>query len=224
MNLNLAFLLSAIHEGPTRLDHPLHLADLRKSGLTDETIRLQRFTDVPPHMIDQLLGFATPKVTSAYLIPFADPRGGWLDFIRLKIFPPFTDRRGQLVKYLQPRDSGVQLYFPVSVLERTLHGDADDPLCVVEGEKKALAVAQFGHPTVGISGVEGWHAAGSRTLLPAFDDIGLRGRLVDLLPDGDVDTNPHVAAAVRRLADALIARGARPRLVLLPATLPEQAP
>src|SRR5262245_14702815 len=64
---HLDFLLSAVYDGPTRLDHPEHVADLRKSGLAAMTIRLQKLTDVPPHMIDQLLGFETPKIRSAYL-------------------------------------------------------------------------------------------------------------------------------------------------------------
>jgi hypothetical protein len=50
MNPHLAFLLSSVYDA-TRLDHPEHLADLRKSGLTDETIRAQKITDVPPHII-----------------------------------------------------------------------------------------------------------------------------------------------------------------------------
>ena len=41
-------------------------------------------------MIDQLLGFPAPKITSAYVIPFPDPRGGWMDHIRMKVFPSIT--------------------------------------------------------------------------------------------------------------------------------------
>ncbi len=77
MNREMEFLLSAVYERTTL--HPEHLADLRKSGLTDETMRAQKIRTVPPHMIDALLGFAAPKVASAYLIPFASPRGGWMD-------------------------------------------------------------------------------------------------------------------------------------------------
>src|SRR5262245_18544885 len=83
---HLDFLLSSIYD-PHRLDHPSHLEDLRRSGLTDDTIRLQKITDVPPALIDRILGFSTPKVTSAYLLPFADPRGGWMDHTRMKVFP-----------------------------------------------------------------------------------------------------------------------------------------
>src|SRR5262249_49854782 len=161
-----------------------------------------------------LLGFPAPSVVSAYLIPFADPAGGWLDHVRLKVFPPFKDARGQTVKYLQPRGSDVRLFFPLATLAAVLAGEA--PLWCVEGEKKALAVAQLGLPAVGFCGIEGWHVAGKRTLLPEFEVIPLRGRVVELVPDGDVQTNRNVRRGAEGFALALANHGARPRLVTLP--------
>jgi hypothetical protein len=211
VNSSLAFLLSDALPGSL---HPEHRADLRKSGLTDQTIGLHRVRSVPPSMFGSLLGFDMPSVRSAMVIPFPDPAGGFMDHIRLKIFPPQRDRAGHSVKYLQPRRSGVRLFYPRITLEEMLHGHA--PLWLVEGEKKSLAVAQLGLPAVGFCGVEGWHLTGSRTLLPDFEAIPLQHRVVELAIDGDVHTNPHVARAARRLADALRARGAQPRLVVLP--------
>ena len=49
---HLEFLLSVIYD-----KDPLtreHLADIKKSGLTDETIAMQKLRSVPPHMIPQL--------------------------------------------------------------------------------------------------------------------------------------------------------------------------
>ena len=57
-----------------------------------------------------------------------------------------------------------------------------EPLDLCEGEKKALSVAQLGLPAVGICGIEGWHLAGTRDLHPDLDDVGLRGRIVTLIP------------------------------------------
>jgi hypothetical protein len=210
MNRHLDFHLSSLYDDFLA---PEHLADLRKSGLTDETIRLQKIRTVPPHMIDQLLGFAAPKVTSAYLLPFASPRGDWFDHVRMKVFPSIVTDSG-LIKYLQPRRSGVRIYFPVAALEAVLH--STEPLYLVEGEKKALAVAQLGLPAIGICGVEGWHLAGSRALHPDLDDAGLNGRAVYVVPDSDVRSKPAVSAAVRRLGDALATRGAEGRLLLVP--------
>jgi hypothetical protein len=165
-------------------------------------------------MIGSLLGFDMPSIRSAMAIPFPDPAGGFMDHVRLKIFPPQKDRAGHSIKYLQPRRSAIRLFYPLIPLEQVLHGSA--PLWLVEGEKKALAVAQLGLPAVGFCGVEGWHLTGSRTLLPDFEAIPLQQRVVELAIDGDVHTNPHVARAARRLADALRAQGAQPRLVVLP--------
>jgi Domain of unknown function (DUF3854) len=207
----LELFVSRIFDGPLA---PEHLADLRKSGLTDETITRQKIRSVPPHMIEQLLGFDPRGVVSAYLIPFPNPLGGWLDHVRLKVFPTLTTERGT-VKYLQARGSGVRLFFPVATLPAVLTSNV--PVWAVEGEKKSLSVAQLGLPAVGLCGIEGWHRGGTRELLSDFDAIPLRGRLVELVPDGDVQSNPHVTRGVRRFADALQAREARVRLVRLPA-------
>jgi hypothetical protein len=102
-------------------------------------------------------------------------------------------------------------------LREALEGEA--PPWLVEGEKKALAVAQLGLPAVGFCGVEGWHVAGARRLLPDFDAIRLRDRIVELLPDGDYQTNPDVKRAVQRFGSALTLRGAQARVVLLPSEL-----
>ena len=197
VNPHLAFLLSGVYDGALA---PAHLADLRKSGLTDETVAANFIRSVPPSMIPRLLGFDAPKVVSAYVIPFADPRGGWLPHVRLKVFPTYTTDKGT-TKYLQPAASGVRIFFPVAALDAVMH--SDEPLYLVEGEKKALAVAQTGLPAVGLCGIEGWHTKGSRDLHPDLDDIGLRGRVVNVIPDADARTNPAVHAAVRRLGAAL---------------------
>jgi hypothetical protein len=135
----------------------------------------------------------------------------------MKVFPAFEHARGQTVKYLQPPSSGVRLYFPVATLPAVLQ--SGEPLWVIEGEKKSLAVAQLGLPAVGICGIEGWHAAGSRTLLHDFEHINLR-RAVKIVPDADVRSNPAVAGATNRFAEALERRGARAQIVMLPAEMP----
>jgi hypothetical protein len=208
MNPTLALLLSDLYDGALA---PEHLADLRKSGLTDPTMHRQKIRSVPPDLIDRLLGFPTPKVTSAYLIPFADPRGGWMDHIRLKVFPPHTDAQGRSVKYLQPKRSGVRLYFPLVMLPAVRQ--STDPLYMVEGEKKALAVAQTNLPTVGLCGIDGWHVNRSAALHPDLDDVGFDGRVVHVLPDADHPPPPAVAHILRGLAEACTARGASEVLV-----------
>src|SRR5262249_43333457 len=161
--------------------------------------------------IESLLGF-NMNFTSAYLIPFADPRGGWMDHIRMKIFPPSKTKDGT-VKYLQPRKSGQRIFFPLATLEAALR--SVEPLYLVGGEKKSLAVAQLGSPAIGMCGVEGWHAAGSHDLHADFHDVVLRGRVVNVVPDADVRTNLAVNRAMQGLARALAARGATVKLVMV---------
>ena len=193
---------------------PEHLADLRKSGLTDSTLRVHRIRSVPAALIGQLLGFDMATVRSAVLIPFPHPAGGFMDHVRVKVFPALTDADGHTTKYLQPRGSGVRLYFPLPALGAVLNGTA--ALWALEGEKKSLAVAQLGLPAIGFCGIEGWHCARSRELLPDFDPIPLRGRTVEVVPDSDWRVNPNVERGALRFAEALERRGARPRLVVLP--------
>jgi hypothetical protein len=101
--------------------------------------------------------------------------------------------------------------------------EGERPLWIVEGEKKSLAVAQLGLPAIGFCGVEGWHQRGSRMLLADLDAIRLRDRIVEVVPDGDYQDNPNVRRVITRLGDALAVRGARPRAVILPRELPDEA-
>jgi hypothetical protein len=187
-------------------------------------------------LIDHILGFRSARVRSAYLIPFPAPRGGWLDHVRLKVFSDEggDDVRGEHVeaprsrerysynngtrKYLVRRAAPPRLFFPLATMATALAGR--EPLWLCEGPKKALAVAQLGLPTIAIESPWSWHVKGSKDLLADFDEIGLRHRVIELVPDGDYFTNPAIARAWLQLADAFRTRGARPRVVRLPETAP----
>jgi hypothetical protein len=223
VNPHLELLLSTAYDGNLA---PAHREDLEKSGLVKDIIHAQ------------FLGFDIPAITSALLFPFRAPAGGFMDHTRMKIFPTLVkvtrdgtthwipaadqapeDAKHETVKYLQPKGSLPRLYFVAACRREVLDGDA--PLWCVEGEKKSLAVAQLGHAAVGFCGVEGWHQKGATSLITDFDAIRLRDRIVELLPDGDYVTNPAVKRAIQRFGGALLARGARPRVVLLPSELPQ---
>jgi hypothetical protein len=104
-------------------------------------------------------------VRSAYLIPFLDPCGGWLDHVNVKVFGDglARDVRGDDIdehrgrwrynggqrKYLVRRQSAPRLYFPIPTMRQALEDGA--PLWLVEGMKKALAVSQLDLPAVGLS-------------------------------------------------------------------------
>jgi hypothetical protein len=214
VNPHLDFLVSVLYDDCL---HPEHRADLRKSGITDATIWLQKIRTIPPSMLEELAGFSVPaSVTSAFVLPFFDTTGRLTSHIRLKIFPSLTTPQGRS-KYLQPRKSGVRIYFPLAALDAVLH--STETLHIVEGEKKSLAVVQLGLAAIGICGIEGWHLAGSKDLHPDLDDVGLQGRVVNIIPDADLQTNPAVNNAVNRLARALERRGASVNLTVLPLEL-----
>jgi hypothetical protein len=200
-----------------------HLADLQKSGLREETIRAAKLRSVPPDLIARVVGFSDSvlrEVRSALLFPYPDPRGGFMPHPRIKVFPALVGRDGHQFKYLQPRGTPPRLYFPSVALDAILRSDR--VLWCVEGEKKALSLAQLDLPVVGLAGIEGWHRRGSTDLLPDFQAIPVLGRTVKVWPDGDWRTNPHVARGVERFAEALSRRGARVRLVIPPDRLPSR--
>jgi hypothetical protein len=229
MNPYFEHLLSHVYDGALA---PEHLADLDKSRLGQDIVAEQVIRSVPPDVIPRLI-FDRPGIRSALLFPFRSPAGGFMPHIRMKVFPTLvkverngrtrwiaeadrtsSDIKHETLKYLQPKDTPPRLYFVSRCLREVCEGT--EPLWFCEGEKKALHIAQMGLPAVGFCGVELWHTKGSRDLLPDFDAIRLRDRVVEVVVDGDYQTNDHVKRAVRRLGDALAERGARPRVVLLP--------
>jgi len=157
VNPHLALLLSAAY--PRGLA-PEHLADLRKSTITDETIRAQHIMSVPPAMFGRLLGFDVPDVRSMMLLPFLASGAGFIGHVRVKIFPELKGKDCHSTKYLQPRGSSPRLYFVTCCMDSVLRGDG--PVWFVEGEKKALSVGQLGLSAVGFSGAEGWHRSGAK--------------------------------------------------------------
>jgi Domain of unknown function (DUF3854) len=213
VNPQLEFLLSSVYDGALA---PAHRADLEKSNITDASRIAQGIRSVPPSDFDRLLGFHVPTAAqSLMLIPYPDPDGGYVDMFQVKLFPALEDGDGHVVtKYLQPRGSAPRLYFVRSVLSAVM--DPTVPLYLVEGAKKAIAAAQLGLAAIGFNGIQGWHVRGSRALLEDFARLPLRGRPVKVMADGDVRTNPAVERGAGDLAEAIEARGARARVVLLP--------
>jgi Domain of unknown function (DUF3854) len=231
----LRLLMSPIYAGALAADH---WADLEKS-MTAETIRAHGFRSVPPSMIRPLLGWDSPRICSAYILPYPDPLGvmleragrpawPWMDHVVLRLFPPFKprDKNGQetrgTIKYGQPKGTPPRLFFPLQGLAEVI-GSSDQPLWLIEGAKKSLAAAQLGFAAVGFAGVQAWHAKGSRELLPDCELIPLGSRVVEIVPDSDVQSNRDAARGIELLGHALAERGARPRIVLLPAAPPALA-
>jgi hypothetical protein len=222
---------------------PQHLADLRKSGLTDETVAACGvYSEADPRRVKELLGgYLNVKAAAALgpclAFPFLAADGSpmtWLPegakggaaprpFVRLKPDRP-RNRDGKAVKYESPHKGGNRAYLPPGV--GAALADPTVPLLLVEGEKKALAGTQAGFPTLGLSGVWNWalkrpkdaggRGTGPRRLIGDLDSVRWSGRKVAVVFDSDLKDKPEVAWARWHLAQVLAARGADVRVADLP--------
>ncbi len=194
-----------------------HLAELRASGLTDETIAASGVRSETSHAaLRQILNWpAMPKrMASGIVFRFRDSAGHLNGYARFKPDSPRKDPKGKLVKYESPREQPNRVYIPANTVKAI-----KDPLAmllVTEGEKKSLAADQAGFPCLGLVGVFGWKDAKRERLLPDLELIEWRGRKVFIVFDSDITSNPNVLDAESRLAAQLINRGAIVRVVRLP--------
>lgn len=186
-----------------------HIEDLKKSGLSDDTIKQAGFKSKDRLEAMRILkiesGFVPPNLKDILIIPF--PGTGYM---RFKIFYEGTQKGKKQPKYLQPKNTPPRLFVPEEI--RPVLQDPSIPLEIVEGEKKALKVAQEGMPVIGLAGL--WCWANEGRLLSDFDAIALKGRTVTICPDNDWRTpNRHgykrnLESAVNGLANKLTERGA----------------
>lgn len=139
--------------------HTDHYADLRKSGLTDQTIEQAAIKSLRPDEIAKVPGCNHRFIKSMYEIPYPGCNG----FSRYRVFykDGYTLTNGKKpAKYLQNEGSGNHLYIPESI--NTILKDAAVPIYITEGEKKALKACQEGLNCIGLSGLWNW-SAGNRS-------------------------------------------------------------
>ena len=190
---------------------PEHLKDLKKSGLSDDTIREAGIKPVPPDQFNKKLGFNMDGLVSMYEIPFDE------EYSRFKAFyedgKAFNKDGSKKPKYMTKKDSYNRLYIPSKVT--TILGDVSIPIDITEGEKKALKACQEGLYCVGITGLWNWKVKDENRLIQDFDRIALEGRTVYLVPDNDWQKpdrkgeRKNLKQAVNELAYLLIDRGAK---------------
>jgi putative DNA primase/helicase len=179
--------------------HPDHLADLRASGLSDETIRAAGVYSLRPRDIALFFNLrrgVPAEMETALCFPY---QGG--EFARIKIFPALGK-----MKYAQPPKTGARLYVPFAV--------SDGPVFIGEGEKKTLAARQTGMNAAGIGGLWNWLTNGE-----PIDDLKLiewDGREVVVIPDSDVFQRQDLLKAVYALGRELRERGASVSVAEIP--------
>ncbi len=199
---------------PTAL-HPNHLAELRASGLTDETIRAAGIRS--EHNRDKLAAILNRKswpqtLGAALVFPYVDSEGT-TTLHRVKPDRPSL-RNGKGVKYIAPTGSTLRAYFPPGAHERIRNGAVE--IVHTEGEKKALAGNQAGYCCIGLPGVDCWHGKKSTALLPDLE-FSWAGRTAYIVFDSDAADNARIRKQELLFAAQLKLRGATAKIVRLPA-------
>lgn len=190
-----------------RVNNP-HLEDLRRSGLSDETIIDSGVYSAHSEQIRELLGFGV--IGNGLVIPYLNVEDE--AYVRVKL-----DQPGKGGKYRSRQGSKNRLYVP-PILPPGVLDDATKTLWITEGEKKALKGCQEGIPCIAVSGVWSWRTkdGDSSIPIPDLDTIEWNGRIVTIVFDSDTAKNKQVAKAEAELARELAQRGAIVHSVRLP--------
>ena len=179
-----------------------HLEDLRRSGLSDETIARAGIYSAPERQVRDVLGFGAGP---GMVIPYPGANGP-RTYARVRLDRP--DAQGK--RYRSPMKVQNRLYVPPMLDPKRL-ADVTSALFITEGEKKALKAVQEGLVCVGLSGVWSWRTRfpdKTRGVpLPELEALVLAGRVVYIVFDSDRLTNEDEKAE-RALATYLVGRGA----------------
>ena len=189
--------------------------DLKRSGITLEQAEAAGFLvcdNAKEEVYDDF------KAQPALVIPYADPSTGEIfefesvgelrAFCRVRYLTDGPKQRGFVKKktrrYDQPKNSGMFAYFPQTdeINWREVLDDPETPICITEGEKKALVGCLSGVPTIGLGGVFNF-ADKSGAFLAELAAVNWRGRAVYVCFDSDAAGNPNIQAAEGRLATEL---------------------
>ncbi len=213
---------------------PQHLADLRKSGLSDATDCRVRFPFVASAgSVQDVLHWKRYRgeLGPCLGIPFPDAEGKPTGYCRLKPDSPRKGKEdGKPIKYESPKGFKQSRLLPARTLAALK--DPSAPLMITEGEKKAAKADQEGFPCIGLVGVYGWQKKrakdkdgkpqGERELIDDLAAIAWQGRPVYLCFDSDAATNPNVRMAEWHLAETLTRHGAIVNVVRLPKGNPDR--
>jgi len=198
---------------------PAHLADLRSSGLDDETIaRAGLYSESRAAPIAEILGWGW-RQGGGLVFPFVDYDSRRVLICRVKPDRPrHRSRNGKRkpIKYEQPPNTPAHPYFGPRTI-RDQRFDGASTIAWGEGEKKTLLLDQLGHAAIGLTGCHNFNDSDAlkngdglqwSKALAKYAQRYVRGKRHVLVPDSDVFTNPNVMLANRRLAGLLLDGGA----------------
>jgi len=208
---------------------PHHAAELAASAISPDVAALRGYLSIKTYKDASVLGVAygfagyQKDRIPGLLIPqcdvFGSPKPPTAQY---KPDSPRKDIRGRVVKYETPENGRLIIDCP-PICQLDLMNPSK-PLWIVEGSKKADAVASRWVTCISVAGVWAWRGRNENdglTALPDWESIALNdGRKVYLCFDSDQITKPEVQVALRRLANWLKSRGAEVYIIHLPATLP----
>jgi Domain of unknown function (DUF3854) len=140
-------------------------------------------------------------------------------FARLRLDKPFKGKNGKPQRYMTPKGEDVRPY--LSPIIADVWQDAAQPLYIVEGPIKALALIGVGLAAIGLAGVRTGHQKGapvSRLHDEVFAKVKLSHRRVVILFDAGKATNKDVLAAEKKQAELYAAAGAQVFIATLPLT------
>ena len=202
---------------------PTHLVDLRRSGLSDETIRdAGIYSERDGRKIAELLHWRgdAKQLGASCIYPYKRLDGTFNCYARVRPDRP----RANGGKYEAPVGVGSRAYFTELGI-RALNRLAAR-IGITEGEKKALCCSQAGIPCIGLAGVWAWQkprpkdskgrGQGERLLIDDLSQIDWNGREVPIIFDTDPRYNPLVAQAQSELYRVMSERGAKPFIIVLP--------
>lgn len=194
------------------------LDDLLKSGLTaSDAKKLQ----LEPMTEEQSTKLGLQRAGAGFLIPYFNAEGERLTMYRYRYFDT-TITKGfgagaKLRKYDQPQGSDVEIYLPQLIDWIATQKDANVPIFITEGEKKAAYATKRGYATIGVGGVWSFGRKSRRQrLLPALEAFKWSNRDVYICYDSDAITNHKIVMAENRLAREISDKGAQVRVVRLP--------
>lgn len=199
-------------EGSEPSLHPLDLACLRRSGLSDRMIQLMGCRTMSREEINQRLGVRCDS--DGYTIPYeglTDQTGQTYVRVRLRNPSPKGPR------YLGGKGDDPELYIPRGFYDLP----KSDLLIVTEGEKKAAKTVQEGIPAVGLQGVSSWSDPDARAVEKHADcgvseDTPPHGALLSLakaylrvlvVGDSDLLEKPQARAWLEMLVRSLRENG-----------------
>ena len=193
-----------------------HLAELRRSGISDEVIDSSgvysaRNVEALPEPLQWIGSHAGALPALVFPMEEAGVGETW----QVKPASPITFSDGSVAKYVAPSHRSGAIV--PSFIERRAITDATERVVVVEGTKQALAVTSVTDETTavfGISGITGWMGGDNGPSI-AFSQV--MGYVVYVVPDADAATNRAVYDGARKLGEHLEQWGAaRVRFVRVP--------